>query len=178
MLKHFLRNNSGSALVELALTTPLLLGVLLGVAEIGRIAYAAIEVQSSARAGAAYAAQNPGTAFGSTTGGSPVAAIELAAQNDASNITDLTFPTAPTQACVCETNYASGATPTFNSTTPVSCTASAISSCPAVTSTSTSYVVEYVVVNTQATVKTMFHYPGIPTSFTLNGTAQMRVLQN
>ena len=178
MMKQLLQNDRGSALVELALTVPLLSLMLFASAELGRIAYAAIEVQSAARAGAAYGAQNAGTAFGSTTGGSSAAAIEQAAQNDAPNITDLTFPTAPTQTCVCETNYASGATPTFNSSTPGLCTASAITNCSTVTSTSTSSVVEYVVVNTQATVKPMFHLPGIPTSFTLNGYSQMRVIQN
>lgn len=178
MFKQLLRNNSGSALVELALTVPLLSLMLFASAELGRIAYAAIEVQNAARAGAAYGAQNAGTAFGSTTGGSSAPAIEQAAQNDAPNITDLAFPTAPTQGCVCETNYTSGATPTITPSTPGSCTASAITNCPAVTSTSSSYVVEYVVVNTQATVKPMFRIPGIPTSFTLNGSAQMRVIQN
>ena len=174
MLKQLLRNNSGSALVELALTVPLLSLMLFASAELGRIAYAAIEVQSAARAGAAYGAQNSGIAFGSGS----ATAMEQAAQNDAPNIADMTFPTAPTQACVCETNYASGATPTFNSSTPGLCTASAITNCAAATSTSTSSVVEYVVVNTQATVKPMFHLPGIPTSFTLNGYSQMRVIQN
>jgi Flp pilus assembly protein TadG len=169
MLKRFLRGNSGSAVVELALTAPLLMLIMIGAAELGRIAYYAIEVQTAARAGADYGAQNSVTAVDSTD-------IEQAAVNDVPNITDLTATA--TNACVCETNYASGATPTYNSTTPGSCTVSAITGCNAITSTSVESVVSYVVVNTQVTVKPMFHYPGIPSSFTLSGYSQMRVIQN
>ena len=39
-------------------------------------------------------------------------------------------------------------------------------------------IVDYVQANTTATVNTMFNYPGIPSSFTLHGFAQMRVLQD
>jgi Flp pilus assembly protein TadG len=181
MPKNFFRDSKGAALVELALTAPLLLLAMIGSAELGRIAYYAIEVQNAARAGAAYGAQNDSTAFGSSSN------IEQAARNDAPNIT-LTFPTAPTQQCVCET-ITSG-TPSYNpgsgtgdvTPDPISCYSSGttlnsdFTSCDAVTSTSSQQVVVYVQVKTQATVKTMFHYPGIPQSFNLTGLSEMRVI--
>lgn len=190
MLKRFRSNSSGSALVELALTAPLLMVLIVAGAELGRIAYAAIEVQSAARAGADYGAQNPGTAFG------PTSAIKQAAKDDVPNITDLTFPSDPSTACVCETivtSTTSTDTVTYNpygATTaipaPISCYDSkgnlnadfTQANCDTVSSTGTVQVVEYVQVATQAVIHTMFHYPGIPTTFTLHGLSQVRVLQN
>jgi Flp pilus assembly protein TadG len=184
MFKLRLRDNRGAALVELALTAPVLMLTMIGSAEMGRIAYYAIEVQNAARAGAAYGAQSDSIAFGSSS-----TSIELAAQNDAPNLT-LTFPTAPTQECVCETitsgvpSYNPGSGTGDTTPNPISCYSSGttlntdFSSCDVVTSTSTQQTVAYVEVQTQATVKTMFHYPGIPTSFTLTGLSEMRVIQN
>lgn len=176
MLKNFLHNNRGSALVELALTTPLLMFTLIGTAELGRIAYAAIEVEGAARAGASYGALSTTNAFG------PASAIEQAAKNDAPNITDLTATA--TTACVCETLTSSTDTPSYNPSTPISCYSSGttlnstFADCTTVNGTETQSVIEYVDVTTHATVATMLHYPGIPTSFTLNGFAQMRAVQN
>lgn len=50
------RNEEGSALVELALSMPMLCLVLLGAAEFARVAYASIEVANAAHAAAIYAA--------------------------------------------------------------------------------------------------------------------------
>lgn len=182
-----LRDNKGTALIELALTAPLLMLMTIGAAELGRICYAAIEVTGAARAGAAYGAQNVSVAFGPKF----VSNVELAAENEVPNLT-LSFPTAPTQECVCETvdtatgavSYNPGSGSGDSTPSPISCYSSGttvnsdFTSCNTVTSTSAQQVVEYVQVEPQATVKTMFHYPGIPTSFTLSGTAEMRVLQN
>lgn len=170
MLRHLLRDNRGSAFVELALVLPLLTFVIIGAAELGRIAYYSIELSSAARAGASYGAENSANV-------EQITPIETVAQNDASDVT-LTWTTAPTEACVCETVYTSGATPTYNATAPGDCTAAAITGCDVSNSTSTQYPIEYVDVTTTATVKTMFKYPGIPASFNLSGFAEMRVLQN
>jgi Flp pilus assembly protein TadG len=180
MMKQFLRNNAGSTLVELALTAPLLMVIIIASAELGRIAYYAIEVQSAARAGAAYGAQNVAFAFGSPS------TIEQAAENDVPNITDMTFPTAPTTACVCETITNSTDTPSYTpSTGPISCSSNGVlnsdftvASCGTTNSTESQQVIEYVQVSTQAIVKPMFKYPGLPSSFTLSGYSTMRVLQN
>lgn len=173
MWKHRMKSNHGSALVELALTVPLLVFIVVGAIELGRIAYFSIELTNAARAGAAYGSRNSAIAFSSNY--TPV--IEQAAQNDAPDIT-LTWPTAPTQACTCETIYANGNASTYSPTTPGSCSSVVSSGCPTDTSTSTQQIIEYIQVAPQATVNTIFKYPGIPTSFTLSGWAQMEVLPN
>src|SRR3954451_22469131 len=71
---------SGQALVETAFAVLLLTPVLIGGAELARVAYAAIEVANAARAGVQYGTQN-GFAASDTTG------IQTAAANDASNLT-------------------------------------------------------------------------------------------
>lgn len=175
MFKHLCRDNRGSAFVELALVLPLLAFVIIGAAELGRVAYYAIELASAARAGAAYGSQNTQTAGEDGTIASGTNdAIELAATNDAANIA-ITFPSAPGNYCVCETvNSTSG---TVSDTASILCGTAPAGYCASSTVTgTTNTIISYVQVNTQATVRTMFHYPGIPTSFTLNGYAIMRVM--
>lgn len=171
MTIHPFRGNCGSAFVEVALVLPLLIFVIIGGAELGRIAYFAIEVSNAARAGVAYAAQSSTTAANT-------AQIQAAAQADAPNVASLTAT--PSQACVCETiTTSSGATSTTPITTCSGTGSTAGTQCAASTSPATiNNIVNYVQVTTSATVTTMFHYPGIPTSFTLNGYAKMRVVQN
>lgn len=172
MLKLRFRDNRGAALVELALTMPLLLLITIGAAELGRIAYFAIEVESSARAGSSFGAVNINNAVQTAT-------IEQAALNDAPNLPSM-VATASNQ-CVCETLDTSTNVPSYNPTSgTVSCTNSAVTApnCTTVNTTEAQYVISYVVVSTTATVSTMFHYPGIPSSFTLNGYSETRVLQN
>src|SRR5262250_1717997 len=55
-----LQLDSGQSLLEVALLTPILLALLLGVIELGRYAYFAILVGNAARAGAAYGSQSRG----------------------------------------------------------------------------------------------------------------------
>jgi Flp pilus assembly protein TadG len=159
--------------MELALIVPIFVLMILGGAELGRIAYAAIEVSNAARAGVAYGAQNHATAAETGAIASGVNdAIDIAAVNEASNITDLTATSS--DSCICQTVTTSTGVVT---TTSISCR-TAGATCPeSTTSGKVNNVVEYVQVNTQAVVGTMFRYPGIPRSFTLNGFAQMRVEQ-
>lgn len=173
MWKHRIRSSNGSALIELALTLPLLALLFVGAAELGRVAYFSIELSSAARAGAAYGSQNKNIAFAPTS----ATLIQTVAQDDVPDIT-LTWSTPPTQACTCETVYASGSAPTYNPSTPGSCASATITGCSISNATESQYPISYVQVAPQATINTMFHYPGIPTSFTLSGYAQMRVPQN
>jgi Flp pilus assembly protein TadG len=179
MLKRRLRGDSGSAFVELALTLPLLTLILIASAELGRIAYAAIEVTDAARAAVAYGSQSHDDA-GDWQG------MEYAASNAAPNIGDLTFTQGPTSTaappsfgCVCET--ITGGTASDSPSTPGSCTSSTITNCNVDTATQTQTIVAYVQAYTQANVHTMFTYQihgwGLPTSFLLSGSAQMRVVQ-
>jgi Flp pilus assembly protein TadG len=156
-----LREDKGQAFVELALVLPIFILLLVGAVEVGRLAYASIEVSNAARAGVAYAAQNHATAADDK----PTGGIVQAAQLDAPNITSLTATTS--QSCACESSAGvMGAS--------VACTAisTAAGSCP-----SPSRIVLYVTVTTQAPVDTVFHFPGIPNSVTFRGFASMRVEQ-
>ncbi|HEV8669105.1 MAG TPA: TadE/TadG family type IV pilus assembly protein [Candidatus Limnocylindria bacterium] len=53
------RHDAGQSLVELALALPLLLLILLGLADFGRAFYYTTIISNAARAGAAYLSQNP-----------------------------------------------------------------------------------------------------------------------
>jgi Flp pilus assembly protein TadG len=151
------RDDSGQAFVELALVLPMLILLVVGGAEIGRLAYADIEISNAARAGVAYAMQ-------SHTKASDNPNIKIAAKRDAPNIPGLVVDDA-TLTCYCETSagvttaFASCATNVANTT-----------ACP-----SPSVLVEYVQVNTSASIDTLFHLPAIPNTVTLRGKAIMRV---
>lgn len=56
-----MRSVSGAAIVELAVVAPLLLLMVLGVADFGRVLYTSIILSHAARAGAQYGAQTNGT---------------------------------------------------------------------------------------------------------------------
>lgn len=73
------RSQPGQALVEAAVTAPIMFLLLMGAAELARLAYAAIEVSNAARAGAQYASQEVSN-MGDTQG------ITLAVQDDAANL--------------------------------------------------------------------------------------------
>jgi len=143
------RDDCGQSLVELVLVAPVFLLLLLGAVECGRLAYAAIEVNSAARAGVAYGSQSSATALDS-------AGMMTAAQDDAANLT-ITVPTA-TEFCSC-----SGAP------------AAAVGCANATATCSGQRVLTYVEVTTSAAVTPIVAYPGLPASFTLTHTAIMRV---
>ena len=158
MFRRDLREDKGQAFVELALVLPIFVLLLVGIAEVGRLAYATIEVSNAARAGVAYAGQNHTTAQDSTN-------IQLAATQDAPDVTSLTATTS--QSCACESS--AGVMGAFGSCTSIS---TAAGSCP-----SPSRIVLYVQVITTAPVNTVFHFPGIPSTVTLHGFATTRVEQ-
>ena len=158
LLQRHLFRDKGQAFVELALVLPVFTLMLVGTAEVGRLAYASIEVNNAARAGVAYAAQTNTTA-------ADTANIQLAATQDAPNLTSLTAT--PSYSCSCE-----GPTGTITLLSSCSNTATNLATCP-----SPSRIVVYVQVNTAAPVATLFNFPGIASSITLRGQAIMRVQQ-
>src|SRR6202035_1951270 len=89
------RDDIGQALVELALMLPIFLVLIWGGVEVGRLAYADIEISNAARAGVAYAMQS--NAFASNSTG-----IQNAAKQDAPEITNLVVSPI-TLTCYCET---------------------------------------------------------------------------
>ncbi|MGC1782882.1 MAG: TadE/TadG family type IV pilus assembly protein [Acidobacteriaceae bacterium] len=143
----FSRRESGQALVELAFTLPLLALLLLGAGEFARLAYAAIETSNAARAGVQYGAQNHVTA-------SDFAGMQIAATDDGTDVP---------QIVATATHFCGCANGTVSTCASGDCTGSRI--------------IEYVQVNTTATVDPLIHVPGLPTTFTLNGQAIMRVWQ-
>jgi Flp pilus assembly protein TadG len=149
-----IRSDFGQAFVELALVLPIFILLLVGAAELGRIAFASIEVSNAARAGVAYGAQNHITA-------SDLPGIRSATIQDAPNITSMAAPVV-TLSCACNNG---------TTTVTVSC-ATAGTSCA-----SPSRIVEFVQVKTSAVLNTVFHLPAIPNSITLRGKAIMRVAQ-
>jgi Flp pilus assembly protein TadG len=92
--------DAGQALLELALTVPLLVLILLGAAEFSRLAYAAVEVANAAKAGVQYAAYSRANAVS-------VSSIRTAATNEAPDVT-LATP-AVAYACSCSNGTACSA---------------------------------------------------------------------
>lgn len=148
-----LLDDGGQSLVEFALTMPLFILILIGMAEIARVAWASIEVSNAARAGVQYAAQ-------STTSAQDTTGIGLAVSNDGTNLTGLSMKST-SYYCTCSTAP--------NST--IACIG-ALATCP-----SPATILHFVQVTTSATVSPLFHYPGLPSTFNLQGYAQMEVEQ-
>jgi Flp pilus assembly protein TadG len=141
------RGQEGGSLVELALTIPLLLLLLLGAGDFCRVFYTSIGLADAARAGAQYGSQD-------TIVASDITGMVNAAKQDAADIPGITVTASE---CVC--------TPTTGITT---CGASYCTYSPKAT---------YVVVDTQVAFKTLFTFTGIPSSLALSRKAVMQVAQ-
>ena len=149
-----LRGDAGNSLVEVSLLVSFFgVPLLLGVTEVGRIAYSAIEVSNAARAGAAFASESVSTSTDTTD-------TKQAALNEASDITGMTV----TQSTVCVCSSAPGTT--------VTCSSSATTCSPA-----PNHAIQFVQVNTSLTINPIFHMPSLPSSITLKGQETMRVGQ-
>ena len=140
-------DDSGQALVEVAISAMLLVLVLMGMCECGILEYDAIEVTSAARAGVQYGAQSRTTAV-------DISGIQTAALADGSNVSGL--KATATRFCSCSDGTAS------------TCSSGDCSA---------SHIVQYVQVNTAVTITPPFHIPALPQSFNLTGLAVMRVGQ-
>ncbi len=139
-----LTREGGASLVEVALLVPVLVLLLVGVIDFGMAYYLDIEIGNAAYAGAIYGSQNNTD----TTG------MQNAAVKDAANVKNMTATA--TYGCECSdgTNQVPSCTkqPTGCSVNPVN----------------------YVQVTTSATYKTLFPWPGIPSSFPMQGLAKLR----
>src|SRR5438045_2186406 len=92
-MRNHSKNQRGSAMLELALGSTLLMPLLFGTADFGRLFYASIEVESAATAGVSYGSL-------SVSNMSDTAGISSAATNDAPDITGLQI----TSSQVCQDN--------------------------------------------------------------------------
>ena len=144
------RSERGAALVEAALVLPLLLLIVVGTIDFGRVMYALLAVQGAARAGASYGAQSNIKAF--DTDGIRNAATTAAADTSGFTVTAPAAGSTPT--CKC-----------WNGSTE-----SAMAAC---TSTCTGTIRLYVTVTGQKTFTTA-GYPGIPSSLTITRSVTMR----
>jgi Flp pilus assembly protein TadG len=140
----------GSALVELAVSLPLLSLMLLGAGEFARLAYASIEVVNGAHAAALYASTSQSAS--SDSGG-----IANAANSDAGNLAgaNAISVTSITTACTCADSTYSPSSCSDNST----CI------------NHNSSMITAVTVQTQSTFSPLIHVRGGALSFTLKGTS-------
>ena len=155
------RSEAGQALLEFALTLPMLCLLSVGIVEIGRAAAFTIAVNNAATAGVEYGAQNATTA-------KQTAIMQQYAINDTSgNNLAGTMTATATYGCLCDTG---GGT---SCTYPVP----AQGTCDSIATTCSGQPVECVQVTTTDTFNSLLHYPGLPSSYTANGRAVMRVRQ-
>jgi Flp pilus assembly protein TadG len=152
----------GQALIELAISLPLLFLLLLGAAEFGRLAYMAIEVADAAKAAAQFAALDE-TTMQDTAG------ILVTAQNNAPYVTN--FCTSFTATAVNPVKCTCMTSGTPNPTTPTS------AACIAGSCASPGYIAHVVQVTTTASCSPIFHATGFSgANITLNGSAVQEVL--
>ncbi len=153
-IKKLWGGDDGQALIETAATMSVMMALLLGTVEMGRLAYAAIEVANAARAGVAYGAQNR-TTSADTTG------IQNAANADVGSLTGMV--TTASTAGIC----ASGA----------SCTGTGGTCTNTDCGTAGDHIESFLTVTTSATIGSPIHLPGIPSSITVHGNAVQQVTQ-
>jgi Flp pilus assembly protein TadG len=148
-------SETGQALVELALALPLLISLIIGAIDLGRLVYMAVGASNAAHAGAQYGCQNPATAADLT-------GMQTAAANDASDLVGAgngNLAATATNFCQC----ADGSGQSLSCASPPAC--------------ANTHVVEYVNVSTTVNYTPWFAYPGVPSSVTVHGSAVMQVGQ-
>lgn len=172
-----LRRDAGQTLLEVALLTPMLLALLLGVIELGRYAYFAILVGNAARAGAAYGSQGvaqstDGAGICSTasndffqSGGFTCSGTYPSYTSTGSASGSGTLTLALQESCGCES---AGGMPPAPPNTAGDCSLASATACA-------SQWVVTMSVTASATITPLIHYPGLPGSLTVTRTATMSV---
>jgi Flp pilus assembly protein TadG len=152
-------SSRGAALVELAISLPLVLLIFVITIDFARVFYESIALTNAARAGAQY-----GSSTAARSG--DLAGMQMVAMT-AVNTAGVTA--VATRSCQCASD--SGV---FSATTPVAndCTTAPALSCPA------NHRVITVTVTTSKTFTTiMSNFPGVPNSLDLTRTATLRVAE-
>lgn len=132
-------------MLELALVMPLLLLILFGTSDLGRMFYTAITLSGAAVAGTQYG-------VASALNATDFTGMQTAALNDASNVSGVSA----TATSYCE------------------CLDGTAVSCSATSCTGTTKPPNYVKVTTTATFVTTFSYPFVPSSVALTGVSVQR----
>lgn len=143
-------DSRGAALVELAVTLPVLVLLTFGVMDFARVFYTATELTNAVRAGAQYGAVD-------VVNSSDTATMQTRAQNASPQISPYTVAT-PIRSCGCMSNT--------GSFTAQTCT----SSC----SSPSDHLVVYVTVTASKTFRTVTRFPGVPKSVPLTRSASIR----
>jgi Flp pilus assembly protein TadG len=164
VIRRMRQSQSGQTLVELAFITPILLGLALGVIELGRYAYIGILIGNAARAGAAYGAQSLPQSV-DTTGISKAAGYDFGgaagASRNGQNVSTLTVVSAVS--CGCDS---------AGTVAAVGCNAAGSGTC------ATGHWVVILSVTASGTFNSLFNYPGTPHSISVSRTSSLRVAQN
>ncbi|HEV2323899.1 MAG TPA: TadE/TadG family type IV pilus assembly protein [Terracidiphilus sp.] len=145
------RGETGQSLVEAALVAPIFFLLLMGAAELARVAYVAIEVSNAARSGAQFGAQSTKT-YNDGTG------IATAASDDASNVS-------ATQTI--NTTFAIGYACSDGTTAiPPSTSNNGKASCA-----SGAQAIPTDIVTSSVNFDPLIHIPGLPSTFTISSSA-------
>jgi len=91
----------GTALVEFALAAPILVTVVLGIADFGMMAAQTTALEGATRVGAEYA-RNNATCQADVTGTSCISGIETAMTSSGNFSPPITFPSSPSASCECD----------------------------------------------------------------------------
>jgi Flp pilus assembly protein TadG len=150
------RGEAGQALVEAAVTAPVLFLLLFGAAELARIAYTAIEVANAAQAGVEYATQNEFTMTDNPSNTNMTSnGTTTSAGDDAANVSGLT--TTASTGYVCSDGSTASNTSTSNPTCPNGSVGA--------------IAIPYITVTASAKFDPLVYLPGLPSSFTLSSSA-------
>jgi Flp pilus assembly protein TadG len=158
--KSAVNRENGAALVELVVSLPVLVALLVGIADFARVFYTAIELSNAARAGAQYGAKNLNSCC--TT------AEHTDMDTTALNSGNIGLLAVASHLCQCATN-----TGTFSATSPTAnnCIDPEATSCPG------THRIISVTVAASTTFTTISPYPGIPRTLTMTRAATLRVTE-
>lgn len=160
------KNENAQALTELALTLPMLLVMLLGAVELGRVIFAAIEVSNAAKAAVQYGGQGPAY-VGDFSG------MLDEARKDANELSGLGKPAKIAFASDPEiTGWCSDGSKCTKSDPNNPAIPCGDTDCP------TSHIVRSVSVDAVSQFSPLIHAPGLPTSFEIHGHATQQVLNH
>jgi Flp pilus assembly protein TadG len=155
MRSRFLREERGNALVEMALCISLLgMPLLVGTVELGGMIYTSIEVSNAAHSAAMYGMIS--STFAANSSG-----ITTAAQNEATDLGS-SLAVTPNVYYACS-NAIGGTQYSSQSTANTAC------------NSGTNHTLEFVQVSTSVVVTPPIRCPGLPASYTLNGSSTMEV---
>ena len=138
--------SDGTALVEFALAAPILVTLVLGIADFGMLAAKNAALEGATRVGAEYARSNSTSTCQNIGGASCISGIKTAMQSTGNFSPALTFPSDPSASCECD----DGSSITCGTTCAVGKTPNRV----------------LITVTASQTYTPILPWPGIPTSLT------------